>query len=254
MSRLGIALFGVGRIGQVHLENLVFSNKVDIRWLVDVKEVHPGIQTASQQLRLGDETHITTPDDIDKVLSDKRVDVVLVCTITPTHEEIIRKALNAGKHVFCEKPLALTLEAVKKCYEEAEKCKKVLFCGLNRRFHDQLFAIYTKVKQGDLGQVRIVRMTSRDQHPPKNYLQNNRGGILFDMGIHDLDYICWLIGKRPLSVSAFGATSPESPDDYRELNENDSAVAILKFPDNIIAYCEVTHGSCYGYEQTVEPV
>lgn len=72
------------------------------------------------------------------------------------------------------------------------------------------------------------------------------------MGIHDLDYICWLIGKRPLSVSAIGATSPESPEEYRELNEYDSAVAILKFPDNIIAYSEVSRESCYGYEQTVE--
>ncbi|XP_021369440.1 uncharacterized protein LOC110460708 [Mizuhopecten yessoensis] len=101
-SEVGAALVGVGRIGQIHLKNLVQISDFRIRWLVDVKENHEKMAELVRKYRLVDEAKITTPEDLDKVVADPRVKVVVICTPTNFHERSIMEALKAGMYILCK--------------------------------------------------------------------------------------------------------------------------------------------------------
>ncbi|XP_060081806.1 inositol 2-dehydrogenase-like [Ylistrum balloti] len=249
---VGAALVGVGRIGKVHLRNLVDISEFRIRWLVDVVESHEEISELVRKYRLNDEAKVTTPEDLDRVMDDSRVKVVIVCTPTIYHEHVIMKALKAGKHVFCEKPLALTLESVKNCYAEATRQRKILFCAVNRRFDSQFRQIRDDLLIGKYGSLRVIKMTSHDLGQPVQYLKHSTGGIFLDMGIHDIDYVCWLAGEKPNSLMATVTRSSEKAETYKSLGEYDSASAILTFPSGVIGQLEMSRESGYGYSQTVE--
>lgn len=250
---LGAALFGVGRIGQVHLKNMVDSHgRLNIRWLVDIPAQHGLMAELIKRHRLTGETQISDIESSQKVLSDPRVDVVIICTPTPTHYDIIKRALTAGKHVMCEKPLTLTISDTKDCYELARKQKKTLFCAYNRRFDKQFHTLYQRYKRGDIGNLRVVKFTSREGGQSKQYLQNNKSRIFLDMAIHDIDYICWLVGERPSSVCAFGSISSDNAELYQTFDDVDCVTAILNFPNGVMAQMEDTREANIGYEQKVE--
>ncbi|XP_062618713.1 myo-inositol 2-dehydrogenase-like isoform X2 [Saccostrea cucullata] len=206
--RLGAALFGVGRIGQVHLKNMVDSGRLTIRWLVDVPAQHGVMTELIGKHRLQGEAQVIDIKASQKVFEDPRVDVVIICTPTPFHSDIIKKALTAGKHVMCEKPLTLTVLDSKECYEVARNHDRILFCAYNR--------------------------------------------IFLDMAIHDIDYICWLVGEKPLSVCAFGSISSDNSTLYQKFDDFDSVTAILNFPNGVMAQMEATREANIGYEQKVE--
>ncbi|XP_061162544.1 myo-inositol 2-dehydrogenase-like isoform X2 [Saccostrea echinata] len=206
--RLGAALFGVGRIGQVHLKNMVDNGRLAIRWLVDVPAQHGMMNELIEKHRLTGETEVIDIEASEKVFEDPRVDVVIICTPTPSHSDIIKRALSAGKHVMCEKPLTLTVLDTKECYEVARNHDKILFCAYNR--------------------------------------------IFLDMAIHDIDYICWLVGEKPSSVCAFGSISSDNAALYQTFDDFDSVTAILNFPNGVMAQMEATREANIGYEQKVE--
>lgn len=249
---LGAALVGVGRMGQVHLKSMIDSGRLSIRWLVDIPAQHGLMAELIKRHRLTGETEISDIESSQKVLLDPRVDVVIICTPTPSHYDIIKKALTAGKHVMCEKPLTLTVSETKDCYELAKKLKKILFCAYNRRFDKQFNTLYQRYKRGDIGNLRMVKFTSREDGPGKEYLQNNRSGIFLDMAIHDIDYVCWLVGERPSSVCAFGSISSDNSALYRSADDFDCVTAILNFPSGVMANMEDTRAARIGYEQKVE--
>ncbi|XP_069110824.1 uncharacterized oxidoreductase YrbE-like [Argopecten irradians] len=249
---IGAALLGVGRIGQVHLKNLVDISSFRILWMVDVKENHKTMDGLISRYRLHNETRITTPDELDKVMEDSRVKVVVICTPTSFHEHAIMKSLKSDKHVFCEKPLAPSLDSVKACYAEAYKQQKTLFCALNRRFDPQLRHIRDELLAGNYGRPRVIKMTSHELGQPMEYYKYSTGGIFLDMAIHDIDYVCWLAGGRPTSVMATGVTSSDSAENYKRIGDYDSASAILTFPNGVIGHLNLVRESGYGYSQTVE--
>ncbi|XP_033761922.1 uncharacterized oxidoreductase YrbE-like [Pecten maximus] len=251
-AEVGAALLGVGRIGQVHLRNLVEISDFRVRWIVDIKENHGKIEELIRKYKLGDEAEITTPEDLDKVMEDSRVRVVVICTPTTYHEHAIIKALKSGKHVFCEKPLAPTLESVRTCYAEANRQGKTLFCAVNRRFDPQLRQIRDELLVGRYGRPRVIKMTSHDLSHPLEYYKYSTGGIFLDMGIHDIDYVCWLAGGKPNSVMATAVRSSEKAKSYKSIGEFDSASAILTFPSGVIGQLDMSRESGYGYSQTVE--
>lgn len=250
--QLGAALVGVGRIGQVHLKNMVDSGRLNIRWLVDIPAQHGLISELIKRHRLTGETQVSDIENSQKVFTDPRVDVVIICTPTPTHYDIIKRALIAGKHVMCEKPLTLTVSETKDCYELAKKQKKILFCAYNRRFDKQFHTLYQRYKRGDIGKLRVVKFISREGGQSKEYLQNNKSRIFLDMAIHDIDYICWLVGEKPSSVCAFGSISSDNSDLYQTFDDVDCVTAILNFPNGVMAQMEDTREANIGYEQKVE--
>ncbi|XP_021339864.1 uncharacterized protein LOC110441088, partial [Mizuhopecten yessoensis] len=156
------------------------------------------------------------------------------------------------KHVFCEKPLAPTLESVKACYAEAKRQQKVLFCAVNRRFDPQLRQIHDDLIVGKFGKPRVIKMTSHDLGQSMEYFKYSTGGIFLDMGIHDIDYVCWLAGEKPNSVNATAVRSSDNAEAYKSMGEYDSASAILTFPSGVMGQLDMSRESGYGYSQTVE--
>ncbi|XP_061162543.1 myo-inositol 2-dehydrogenase-like isoform X1 [Saccostrea echinata] len=250
--RLGAALFGVGRIGQVHLKNMVDNGRLAIRWLVDVPAQHGMMNELIEKHRLTGETEVIDIEASEKVFEDPRVDVVIICTPTPSHSDIIKRALSAGKHVMCEKPLTLTVLDTKECYEVARNHDKILFCAYNRRFDKQFYTLYSRYRKGEIGKLRVVKFTSREGGQTKEYLKNNKSRIFLDMAIHDIDYICWLVGEKPSSVCAFGSISSDNAALYQTFDDFDSVTAILNFPNGVMAQMEATREANIGYEQKVE--
>lgn len=125
---------------------------------------------------------------------------VIVASPTYTHEEIVIKSLAAKKAVFCEKPVAETREDTEKCYEVAKQCGKPLFTAFNRRFDPSYAALRQRVRNGEVGHVHMVNITSRDSPMPTiDYLRIS-GGIFHDCMVHDIDLMTWILGEYPTTV------------------------------------------------------
>ena len=128
-----LALLGAGRAGAFHLTSIFSSGRVlKLKYLVEDDKSRWDDLKRRWPLQNVQFVH---SDDLERVvLADEELEACLIATPTPTHEALVRRCLNGGKHVMCEKPLASTLEAVKESYDLAEKCGKILFCAFNRRF------------------------------------------------------------------------------------------------------------------------
>ncbi|XP_041367581.1 uncharacterized oxidoreductase YrbE-like [Gigantopelta aegis] len=248
---INVAIFGLGRIGRRHLQGLARTFRVNIKWIVDDISLHDDIRTLLQKYRLEHVTRLASLEDADIVHLDTSVEVVFVCTPTWQHEDIVKKALTTGKHVFCEKPVALTVETVEYCYALAKENNRILFCAFNKRFDPDFDVIYKKKQNGDLGKVRQLIMISRDPPVPISYIKVS-GGIFYDSCIHQLDYVCYFLGERPLTVVAHGNTTSLKADDYRDCNDVDLSTIILTFPSGAIAVIETTRECLHGYDQHLE--
>ncbi|ELT88951.1 hypothetical protein CAPTEDRAFT_135479 [Capitella teleta] len=243
---IGVALLGAGRIGSVHFGNLVRDSRLELLWVVD--EV-----TERAQELVNDSScaaKVTNCDGIDKVLRDQSVLAVMVCTPSGTHKELVTKALRAGKAVFCEKPLALSLESTQECYDLAEEVNQPLFCAFNRRWDPQCRRIKDLIQSGHVGQLRVVKTVSRD--PPgmatEEYIKTS-GGIFIDSAVHDMDMLCWVVGEYPKSIYATGhATNPL----YSRCGDVDSCSITLKFPSGVLGLIEVSREAPVGYFQYLE--
>ncbi|KAL8586924.1 hypothetical protein ACOMHN_051029 [Nucella lapillus] len=235
--RLGVALFGVGRAGQYHLPTLARHPHVTLRWVVEVEAARDRARDLCAAHGLTD-VQFAAADRCDVVTV-----AVVVTTPTPFHEDITKRALRAGKHVFCEKPLSFTSAAVRSCYQAAEEHGKVLFCGFNKRFDEDHVALRRAVHCGKVGDARAVYYTWRDPttSPPflHNYLPAS-GGIFCDSVIHQLDYVPWLLGQKPCSLVDMGGRTSKFADVFEKCGDVDSTVITLHFPSGLSAVIEVT--------------
>jgi len=242
-KRLGIAIFGLGRIGQIHLENLLVNPNYEICYLCDVNESHANSIKARYNLS----AKAVGADAFADVFADKRVDCVIVGTPTDTHEGLCEQALKSGKHVFCEKPLAMTLESSLSIIELAKEKNLKLLVAFNRRFDPQILRVKAETKS--LGKLFTVKTTARDApRPPISYLKIS-GGIFHDCAVHDLDLLRFMLGEEPETVyTSAHAHDPE----IAELNDADTVFMQLKFPSGALGHIELGRDARYGYDQTVE--
>lgn len=238
MAAVGIALFGVGRIGQIHLQNLMANSDVTVRWLVDVEAARDKAQELCALHGLKDACFVVC-DNCEEVFNDPSTKAVVICTPTHFHEETVKMAVKAGKDVFCEKPVALTSDGVKSCYEAAEEYGRTLFCGFNRRFDPDHVEVRNLLKSGQLGSPRVVHYHTRDPKTTAAYIKAS-GGIFHDACIHWLDYVPWLLGERPCSVVVMGGVTSEAGDMYTSADDVDSTIVTLQFPSGAHAVIEVT--------------
>jgi len=243
----GVALFGLGRAGKIHFKNIrLLSHRAKILWIID-NDVDAASKYVEEFKMEG--TKICSPSDADKVYQDDRVDSVIICTTTSSHEPILRQALNHGKHVFCEKPLASTSEATVTCYEDAKKHGKVLFCSFNRRFDPAIIELRNHVQKGDIGNVMLIKSCSRDSPTPTEAYLKTCGHFFHDCFIHDIDFFCWILGSYPESVYAEGyALNPN----IKERGDIDNGVITMKFPNSIISVSDISRYGVHGYHQTIE--
>ena len=243
-KKLRVAIIGAGRIGKLHANNL--KTRVPNAELVAVSDVYePAAKELAETLGIPFFTN-----DYRKVLADPNVDAVFICSSTDTHSPISIAAARAGKHIFCEKPIDHDLDKIREVLDEVKKAGVKYQVGFNRRFDRNFKRVHEAVKSGALGDVHIVKVTSRDpEAPPISYVKVS-GGIFVDMTIHDFDMVRYLSGSEVEEVSAFGAclVNPE----IGKAGDVDTCVIMLKFANGALGVIDNSRQAVYGYDQRVE--
>ena len=242
-----IGIIGAGRIGQVHAKGILtgvpnarvaaiadpFISEATAQWAAGV-----GIQKVYQ--------------DYHEILNDPSIDAVLICSSTNTHAPISIEAIQAGKHVFCEKPVDLTVEKineVRAALENSEK-KLVYQVGFNRRFDHNFRALRSAVQNGKIGDVQFVRVSSRDPEPPSIGYVKISGGLFLDMMIHDIDMVRYLSGAEIEEVYATGAVLVDPA--IGEAGDVDTATVSIKLSNGALALIDNCRKAVYGYDQRAE--
>lgn len=242
MKKNKLAIAGLGRIGKIHLENLLQMNEVDV---VAAMDVHPeSLQFASQK---GVGNLFTS---YDKMIKEISIDAVVICSPTDTHADYVEIAAHAGIAVFCEKPLDLNLSRVLEVLKLVNKKGIKLMLGFNRRFDNEFIKVKQMVNEGAVGMPHLVKITSRDpQAPPISYVTKS-GGLFLDMTIHDFDMARFLVDKEVEEVFARGAAliNPE----LSKVGDIDTAVITLTYQDGTMAIIDNSREAVYGYDQRVE--
>ncbi|XP_069104126.1 inositol 2-dehydrogenase-like [Argopecten irradians] len=244
-SRVGFALFGLGNMGLLHAKNAILSPRASLKWIIrnNIEDAQTFVKDLNLQARC------TTPNRLDEVYSDPEVHASLICSPSTTHDQIIQDSLHAGKAVFCEKPITVQEDSTRKCYELAESRNLPLFCAFHRQFDPSFMSVHKRIKSGELGQVRLIKMTSRDMAlPPISYLRTS-GGIIADSTIHDLNFVLLLSGSRPKTVYVQGMHfQPE----LASIPDMDQVLVTIKHENGTLSLIDNGRLAAYGYDQRLE--
>jgi len=173
----------------------------------------------------------------------------LIATTTSTHAEVIRDCAKAGKHIFCEKPIALDLARIDEALEAVALAGVKLQVGFNRRFDKSFQRVKEIVQSGELGRTCMLKITNRDPELPSKEFLRVSGGLFLDMTIHDFDMAQFQIGEIT-EVYATGSVLIDS--ELEEFGDLDTALITLKFKDGTIGSIDNSRQSVYGYDQRLE--
>ena len=243
-SKLKLGIIGAGRIGRLHAKHL--CTQIDGAEVVAVSDIYE--QAATQ---LAAELGIPASHaDHRRILDDTNVDAVLICSSTDTHAGIITEAAAAGKHIFCEKPIALDLEQIDRSVAAVDEAGVILQIGFNRRFDPNHQRIREVIVSGGIGEPHILRITSRDPAPPPIEYVKVSGGMFLDMTIHDFDMARFLINSEVEEVYAVGAVKIDPK--IGKAGDIDTAMITLVFENGVIGTIDNSRQAVFGYDQRVE--
>lgn len=191
-----------------------------------------------------------TVADYKEVIALSEIDAVVICTPTNTHYQIILDAAAAGKHIFCEKPIELSIEKIRTINRVVHKCGVQLMVGFNRRFDQNFSKVREMVTSGKIGKPQILHITSRDPGPPpENYLRAS-GGIFLDMTIHDFDMARYLLSSDVREVYAKADVLIDPV--FDKVGDWDTALVTLAFENGALGTIDNSRKAVYGYDQRVE--
>jgi myo-inositol 2-dehydrogenase / D-chiro-inositol 1-dehydrogenase len=243
MRRINLAVIGTGRMGSVHVRNIV--RQIPEANLVAICDIRLEVAQA-----VADECGIQrVVKDFHELLADKTIEAILIATSTPTHAFIMKDAARAGKHIFCEKPLALDLKEIDEALAAVEKVGVKLQVGFNRRFDKSFQRVHEIVASGEIGRPCILRITDRDPDFPAMEFMRASGGIFLDLAIHDFDMVRYQVGEVD-EVYAVGSVliNPE----LNEFNDVDTDVVTLRFANGAVGAIDNSRKAVYGYDQRLE--
>ncbi|HEY9078191.1 MAG TPA: inositol 2-dehydrogenase [Anaerolineaceae bacterium] len=243
--KLRFGLIGVGRMGKVYAHHLT-STVQDVE-LVAIADPAPGA-AAEAAMRWGG----VPLTDYRDLLKREDIQAVVIATPTHTHVEVVKAAAAAGKQIFCEKPLSLTLEGCDDAIQAVEAAGVMLQIGFNRRFDPAHVAAMEKIKAGVIGKPVMFRSSGRD--PKRTSLEFARressGGMILDMGIHEFDTARWMMGSDVVRVSTEGGclVYPE----LKSVGDIDNAVINLRYENGAIGQIDLTRNAVYGHDVRTE--
>ena len=244
MNKVNFGLIGAGRIGRVHAESITYRiPQATISTVAD-------LFLESAQTCAADFGIPRAVDDHRAILDDPTIDAVAICSATDTHTQFIIEAAEAGKHIFCEKPIALDLAEIDRALAAVDANNVKLQIGFNRRFDANFRAVQEAVARGDIGTPHTVRIISRDPAPPPIDYVKVSGGIFLDMMIHDFDMVRFLIDSEVEEVYATGGVMVDPA--IGEAGDIDTAVVTLRFANGVIGTIENSRQAVYGYDQRAE--
>ena len=243
--RLNVGLIGLGRLGRVYARDL--ATRIPETRLPAVADVSPGLAAQVAEEFDAAEAY-ENPRDL---IASAKVDAVVIVSPTHTHRDLVIAALERGKPVFCEKPLALSLAECRDVEQAVSRHHGFFQMGFMRRFDPGYVAGKKQVDEGRIGTPCVFKATSRDPYRPSLEYANpaSSGGILVDMGIHDFDLARWFMGDVA-TVSAIGGTLayPE----LAEIGDIDNAIATMVFANGRLGVIDLTRNGFYGYDISTE--
>ncbi len=237
-----IVVLGTGRIGSMHAEYL--QRRIDAAEVVGVFDVF-----ADSGAAVGADLGVPVAASLDEALA-LDADAVAICTSTDTHVDCMVAAAEAGRAIFCEKPISLDLAEVDRGLLAVEAAGVPLQIGFNRRFDPSHKAVADAVAHGGIGDVHIVNITSRDPGPPPIEYIRVSGGIFNDMTIHDFDMARYVTGSDVETVYAVGAVRVDPA--IGEAGDIDTAVVAPTHRNGAITTIDNSRQAVYGYDQRVE--
>jgi len=233
--------FGAGRIGAIHARNIRNHPNAKLRIVVDPDH------GAAERLAGRYGAAISNGTD---ALADPAINAVVIASSTDSHAGLVEAAARAGKAVVCEKPIDLDRRQAEACAAVARECGVPLMVGFNRRFDPNFERIEQQMRDGRIGRLELLMITSRDPDPPPIEYVRHSGGLFRDMMIHDFDMARWLLGEEPVEV--FAAASVLIDSAIGEADDVDTAVVILRAPSGALCQISNSRRSAYGYDQRIE--
>lgn len=242
---INVGIIGAGRIGRVHCESIMrYVKSATVKAVADPFLTE---ETKEWAKGLGINEFYT---DYHKILEDDDIQAVLICSSTDTHSTISLEAIAAGKHIFCEKPIDHDVNKILEVKKALENSDVKYQVGFNRRFDHNFKAARKAVEGGQIGDLNILKVCSRDPGaPPVSYIKVS-GGIFLDMTIHDFDMVRFMSGSEVKEVFAYGAVLVDPA--IGEAGDIDTAVISMKLANGAIAVIDNCRRASYGYDQRVE--
>jgi len=244
MDKLNVGVIGVGRIGRLHARNLKYL--VPGAKLLAVADIfEKSAKEVASQLEIP-----IAEKDYRVLLENKDIDAVAICSSTDTHAQIISESAEVGKHIFCEKPIALDLNKIDQALIAVKKAGVKLQVGFNRRFDPSFRKAKELVKNGTIGTPHLVRISSRDPEPPPISYIKVSGGIFLDMMIHDFDIARYLLDQEVVELIAVGSCLIDPA--IGKVGDIDTAVVTLKYENGAWGTIDNSRKAVYGYDQRIE--
>lgn len=243
-NSLQIGLIGAGRIGQLHAEHL--CSRIPSANLVMVADTFE--QTARECAERYSIPYFV--QDYHAILDHPNIQAVVICSSTDTHAQIIEEAAQAGKHIFCEKPIALDLPSIDRALDIVERSGVKLQIGFNRRFDANYRRVRQAIDQGEVGQPQLLHLISYDPDPPPIEYLKVSGGIFLDMTIHDFDMARFLLGSEAEEI--FVLSSVMNNPAISAAGDVDTTVVMLQFTNGVIGTISNSRHAAYGYDQRLE--
>ena len=243
-KRLRFGLIGAGRIGPVHAETLAF--RVPQAELVAIADLN-------SQAALPVAARCNIPKVLSsgmEIIADPDIDAVAICSPTDTHADLVVAAAQAGKHIFCEKPISLSLAEIDRSLAAVDAAGIKLQVGFNRRFDSNFVRVRQAVESGEIGTPNLFHIVSRDPYPPPLSYLRPSGGIFLDMMVHDFDMAHFLIGDEVEEIFATGSVMVDPG--FAKEDDFDTALALLRFRGGAIGTIDNSRKSTFGYDQRVE--
>ena len=238
---LSIGLLGAGRIGTLHGRNIAAHPKARLAAIADA--------VAAPAEALGRELNVPVRS-VEEILADPAIQALVICSSTDTHAELIEAGAKAGKAIFCEKPVDLSSERIRSCLGVVDRAGTPLMIGFNRRFDPHFGALQQRLVAGEIGEVELVTILSRDPAPPPVAYIARSGGLFRDMMIHDFDMARFLLGEEPVEVHAVGSSLVDPA--IGQAGDVDTAAVLLKTASGKICQISNSRRATYGYDQRVE--
>ena len=244
MEKLKLGVIGTGRIGKVHIATLVQSvPKAEVVAIADINIA--GAREVAKDFGIS-----TVYSNYLDVINNPEVEAVVICSPTNTHAQYVIAAAKAGKHIFCEKPVDLSLEVIRGALDAVNKAGVKMMVGFNRRFDPNFYKIKQLVTEGKIGEPHILKITSRDPAPPPAEYSAVSGGMFMDMTIHDFDMARYIVGSEVTEVYTKAAVLVDP--EIGKAGDVDTAIITLTFANGAIGVIDNSRKAVYGYDQRVE--
>jgi scyllo-inositol 2-dehydrogenase (NAD+) len=246
LARLNIAVIGLGRMGRLYAQTV--ATQISGARLYAVVE-------PDEMVRNEVATAFAVPHafrDAADALARPEVDAVIIATPTSSHRALVIAAAEAGKAIFCEKPLALTLDGTREAIEAVDRAGVALQVGFMRRFDMAYRKAKATIDAGSIGRPVTFKAVGRDPFCPRPQFADpaHSGGLIIDMGIHDFDLARWLMESEVERVGAEGSLMV--CEDLRAVGDIDNAVINLRFRSGALGNVEVSRNAFYGYDIRTE--